>query len=251
MSEKSNQKNIEALQKELKVLTPQAILLWAINTFKDRVAFASSLGLEDQVLTDMIAKVAPSFKIFTLDTGRLFLETHDLIHQTEQRYGLKIRIFFPDTNEVEWLVNESGTNLFRRSVDLRKKCCEIRKVHPLKRALSGLEAWVCGLRAEQSMTRSDLKTIDWDSTNDLLKINPLASWNLAQVWSYIKENNVPYNPLHDKGFSSIGCACCTRAVKEDEDVRSGRWWWEPAEQKECGLHFKDGKMIRNKTGTNS
>lgn len=220
---------------------------WAAKIFGSRVLLASSLGLEDQVLADMVSRVAPEVSVFTLDTGRLFPETYDLLQRTRERYGLTIKVFFPDAHEVEEMVNSAGPNLFRWSVEQRKRCCFVRKVQPLRRALAGQDAWICGLRREQSDSRDTVQRVEWDETNGLVKINPLADWTAAQVRAYIAEHRVPYNTLHDKGFPSIGCACCTRAVLPGEDIRAGRWWWEAPEKKECGLHWKDGKLVRAAT----
>jgi len=184
----------------------------------------------------MIAAIDKNTQIFTLDTGRLFPETYSLIERTNNKYKTKIQIFFPDYHEVEQMVHEKGINLFYDSVENRKLCCSIRKTQPLQRALKNAEAWICGLRKEQSVTRQDLDVIEWDANNDLLKINPLINWTEKQVWDYIKTNHIPYNKLHDKGFPSIGCQPCTRAIEPGEDIRSGRWWWENPEHKECGLH---------------
>lgn len=213
-------------------------IVWTWRTFGSGLAFASSFGLEDQVLTDMIAKKALPLFLFTLDTGRLFQETYDLIDQTRRKYGLEISVFFPDATEVEALVGQHGPNLFRESIALRKACCATRKLGPLRRALRGRSAWITGLRREQSITREDVPFFQRDANNGLFKINPLTDWSLERVWDYVRSNRVPYNPLHDEGFPSIGCACCTRAVGEGEDVRAGRWWWENPEHKECGLHRK-------------
>lgn len=225
---------------------PQELVRWAAETFADKVTMASSLGLEDQILTHLIAQYARSIRIFTLDMGRLFQETYDLIERTEHLYGLTIHILFPEASEVEHMVNTHGPNLFRQSVDQRKQCCSIRKVAPLKRELARCDAWICGLRREQSVTREDLSPIQWDEANHLVKISPLASWSEKQVWDYVHENCIPYNPLHDAGFASIGCACCTRAIREGEDARAGRWWWENPEHKECGLHLAPGVPRRKK-----
>ncbi len=235
--------NIDVWQSSLKGCSAEEILLWAWQNFQPKVAFASSLGLEDQVLTDMIAHSVPRLPIFTLDTGRLFQESYDLLERTEARYGLKIRVCQPLGSEVEEMVNQHGVNLFRRSVEQRKHCCFIRKVQPLKRALSGLEAWICGLRREQADSRSGLQVVEWDESNRLVKISPLEDWNDTDVKGYVRSHNVPYNPLHDKGFPSIGCACCTRAVQQGEDIRAGRWWWESSEHKECGLHWRRGGVV--------
>jgi phosphoadenosine phosphosulfate reductase len=235
--------SIYAFRESLKGLEPNDIILWAWRVFGKRVAFASSLGLEDQVLTDMIAKSVPELTIFTLDTGRLFPETYELIQTTTERYGLQIWTLFPDTAAVEEMVNAHGIGLFRKSVEFRKRCCRIRKIEPLRRVLSSLDAWICGLRREQSPDRTDVEIVEWDEVNGLIKINPLAGWLDADVREYIRKHNVPHNPLHDKGFPSIGCACCTRAVNPGEDPRAGRWWWETEIKKECGLHWKDGKPV--------
>ena len=207
----------------LRGASPPDVVQWAWETFGEEAVLASSLGLEDQVLVAMSARVAPGLSVFTLDTGRLFPETYDLIERTERRYGLRIRVYSPDAGELEQLVAEEGINLFRRSVSLRKRCCELRKVRPLQRALAGKVAWLCGLRSEQSVTREGLGAVAWDEANGLVKISPLYDWALADVWAYIKQHDVPYSVLHDRGFPSIGCACCTRAVAPGEDARAGRW----------------------------
>jgi phosphoadenosine phosphosulfate reductase len=179
-----------------------------------------------------------------LDTGRLPQETYDVIEETREKYNIEIKVMFPDLKQVEQMVNENGPNLFYESIENRKLCCRIRKVEPLKRALSELDAWICGLRAEQSPTRQKLDKVEWDENFNLIKINPLADWTQNQVWQYIKENNVPYNELHDKGYPSIGCAPCTRPIEPGENIRAGRWWWENPEHKECGLHLhkKESKV---------
>lgn len=223
---------------QLKGAAVSAVLAWAGENFAGKVALATSLGAEDQALTHLIAREASATPIFTLDTGRLFPETYDLLRRTERRYGLRIQIFFPDASEVEHMVNDHGVDAYRESVVLRKECCRVRKVGPLRRALSGHAAWVCGLRREQALTRREMAVVEWDAGNGLYKINPLADWTEAQVWAFIREHEVPYHPLHDRGFPSIGCACCTRAVAPGEDIRAGRWWWENPEHKECGLHHK-------------
>jgi phosphoadenosine phosphosulfate reductase len=175
-------------------------------------------------------------KVFTLDTGRLFPETYELIEKTNRKYGIKIEVYFPDYRRVEEMVRTKGINLFYESVENRKLCCHIRKIEPLKRAFENLEVWICGLRKDQSVTRFFTQAVEWDETNGLIKINPLINWTEKMVWDYIRQHEVPYNTLHDKGFPSIGCQPCTRAVNKGEDIRSGRWWWEMPEQKECGLH---------------
>lgn len=212
------------------------ILYYILDNFGDSLALASSLGAEDQVLTDMILSYKPDTTIFTLDTGRLHPETYQLIEKTNLRYGIYITVYFPDTKRIEELTRSKGMFSFYESVEARKECCAIRKTEPLRRALEGLIIWITGLRREQAITRQSMKLLEWDETHNLIKYNPLIEWSEDDVWSYIHEHNVPYNKLHDKGFPSIGCVPCTRAVKEGEDIRSGRWWWENPEHKECGLH---------------
>ena len=204
--------------------------------YKNEIALSSSLGLEDQVLTHLVSKIDKNTGIFTLDTGRLFPETYDLIHRTNSKYGLKLKVFFPDASQVEQMVGSKGINLFFESVENRKLCCNIRKIEPLKRAFSGLKVWICGLRREQSVTRQHIQRIEWDEVNGLIKLNPLIDWTETEVREFIKVHGIPYNPLHDKGFPSIGCQPCTRSIFPGEEVRAGRWWWENPETKECGLH---------------
>lgn len=224
---------------DLEDKTPQEILKWADETFDNKVAIASSFGAEDVVLIDMMIKINPKARIFTLDTGRLPQETYNVIEEIHRRYKVNIEFFFPDTKKIEEMLDKYGPNLFYESVDLRKLCCNIRKVEPLNRALLKLDAWICGLRREQSVTRQEVKKLEIDTThNSIIKINPLVDWTEQQVWDYIRENNVPYNALHDRNYPSIGCAPCTRAIKPGEDIRAGRWWWEKPESKECGLHCK-------------
>ncbi len=239
-------KNIEEFNPKLAGMAPGEVLAWALKYFgADQVALASSLGAEDQVLTDMLLKLEPKAMIFTLDTGRLPPETYDCMKRAEEKYGFKYHVYQPDPEAVKKMVAEKGPDLFYESVENRKLCCHIRKVEPLGRALKGLKAWVCGLRREQSATRTDMDVIEWDRANGLYKISPLIGWTEKQVWEYIRANKVPYSKLHDQGYPSIGCAPCTRAVKPGEDLRAGRWWWEHPDKKECGLHFKDGKAIRS------
>ncbi len=234
---KNPNEKIEQLRQSARGLTPAEIIKLSFEEFEKRVNFASSLGEEDQVITDMISKVAPAIEIFTLDTGRLHQETYDLLSKTQKRYKLSFKIYYPDTAAVEKMVKEKGINLFYESIENRKLCCGIRKVVPLQRALKNVDAWICGLRREQSVTRKDIDLFEWDEANEKIKISPLVDWTLDDVHKYIKENNVDVNALHAKGFISIGCAPCTRAVRPGEDIRAGRWWWERPDQKECGLHF--------------
>lgn len=236
--------NLELWREQLAGSGAAEVLSWAAAKFPGTVVLAFSMGLEDQVLLSMIAERQLCVPIFTLDTGRLFPETLDLIPRTEKRYGIRIDVFYPDTGAVEDLANTHGLDVHRKSIALRHACCGVRKLEPLRRALSGRSAWICGLRNGQAATRSTVDVLEWDESRDMLKINPLAGWSEDDVWTYVREHDVPYNPLHDAGFPSIGCACCTRAVEAGEDIRSGRWWWEESEQRECGLHVRmvDGKI---------
>lgn len=231
-------KEINKWNKQLADSTAQEIIAFFTSRFNDKIALSSSLGLEDQVLTEIVSRVSPDTEIFTLDTGRLFPETYDLIDLTSKKYKKTIKIYFPDSKDVEQMVAEKGINLFYDSIENRKLCCGIRKIQPLKRALKGLDAWITGLRKEQSVTRTNINIVEWDEANQLIKVNPLINWTEEDVWDYISKNNVPYNKLHKKGFASIGCQPCTRAIEDGEDVRAGRWWWENPETKECGLHVK-------------
>jgi phosphoadenosine phosphosulfate reductase len=229
---------VAGLDKRFEYSTTQEILEYFLTRFKDKIAFASSLGAEDQVITEMMASIDPASTIFTLDTGRMFPESYDVIERTIARYKIKIGIFFPERAAVEKMVNEDGINLFYESIENRKLCCHIRKIEPLNRALAGLDVWISGLRRSQSVTRTEIKLVEWDENHHMIKVNPLINWSEEQVWDYIKQRNIPYNRLHDQGFPSIGCQPCTRAVQPGEDVRAGRWWWENEFQKECGLHVK-------------
>jgi len=232
--------NVADVLAEIPAATAEQILAAAAERFAGRIAFASSLGLEDQVITAMIAEAGLDIPIFTLDTGRLFPEAYDLIDRTVKRYGLPIRSYFPDAAEVEEMVAEGNVNLFRDSIEQRKLCCQVRKVRPLRRAQEQLDAWVCGLRSGQGATRQKVEPVEWDAGAGIFKINPLAAWDEDRMWEYVRDNDVPYNPLHDQGYPSIGCAPCTRSVLPGEDHRSGRWWWEDADSRECGLHQRCG-----------
>lgn len=233
-----DKKNADHLNEELKGKNAAEILKFVSAEFKQKIRFASSMGVEDQVITHLIAENQLPVDVFTLDTGRMFPETYEVIDKTQARYNIKISVYFPDAKEVEEMVNEKGINLFYHSIENRKLCCGIRKTKPLKRALYGMDGWITGLRREQSPTRKDLQVVEWDQGNKLIKVNPLLEWSEKQTWDFVKENKIPYNTLHDKGFPSIGCQPCTRAIMPGEDVRSGRWWWEDPETKECGLHTK-------------
>jgi phosphoadenosine phosphosulfate reductase len=219
-----------------KIKSAENILRTSLEQHAGRIALSSSLSIEDQVLTDILVRLDPAARIFTLDTGRLFPETYTLIDRTNKHYGIRIEVFFPEREAVEAMVNGQGINLFYDSLPQRKECCRVRKIEPLKRAFVGLDAWICGLRREQSVTRTEVLPIERDEANGLVKINPLFDWTEQEVWDYIRTHRVPYNVLHDEGFPSIGCQPCTRAVAPGADARSGRWWWESPEHKECGLH---------------
>lgn len=226
-------KNTEFLERN-----PAEVLEYFLKEFPGKAALSSSLSYEDQVLTDMMVRIRKDARIFTLDTGRQFPETYELIDRTNMQYGISIEVFFPDFRKVQEMVREHGINLFYDSVELRHKCCEIRKIEPLKRALQGVDVWISGLRRSQSVTRAGMQMVEYDAADDVLKLNPLILWSEEQVKQYVKENGVPYNRLHEKGFPSIGCQPCTRAVAPGDDIRSGRWWWEDPDHRECGLHVR-------------
>ncbi len=205
------------------------------DLFPGQVVFSSAFGQEDQVITDAIFKNDLGVEVFTLDTGRLFAETYELIDSTRNRYNKPIKTYFPNTSQVEQLVSDKGMHSFYESVDNRKECCFIRKVEPLKRALKGQKIWVTGLRAQQSQNRQEMKLVEWDEGNQIIKFNPLLDWSYDEMIDYLKTHKVPFNKLHNQGFVSIGCAPCTKAIEPGEDARAGRWWWETS-KKECGLH---------------
>nr|WP_320051278.1 phosphoadenylyl-sulfate reductase [uncultured Desulfuromonas sp.] len=208
-----------------------------VNHLDLTVGFATSLGAEDQIITHLLAQQGAKIRIFTLDTGRLPAESYELLDRTQQRYPkLSIEVHFPRPELVEPMVAQHGINLFYTSVECRRQCCAARKLEPLQRALSGLNGWITGLRRSQSLTREDIEVAEWDEQHGLIKFNPLFDWSEEQVWEFIRQNKVPYNFLHDKGYPSIGCAPCSRAIEKGEDIRQGRWWWENPEHKECGLH---------------
>ncbi len=204
--------------------------------FAGRIAFSTSFGQEDQVITDLIFRNNIPIKVFTLDTGRFFEETYKVWNKTLEKYNKSIYVFFPDKDEVENMVSKKGPYSFYESIDNRKECCNIRKVHPLTKALKGIDLWITGLRAEQSQARTELAFFSFDESFNTTKFNPLKDWSLDKAVDYLKNHQVPYNTLHDKGFISIGCSPCTRAIKKGDDIRAGRWWWEDKSKKECGLH---------------
>jgi phosphoadenosine phosphosulfate reductase len=222
--------------------TLEARLLEIVRTIQGRIAFSTSLGLEDQAILHAIAGSGAAIDVFTLDTGRHFPETLETLAASEQRYGIRIHVVAPDAKEVEELVARDGVFGFRLAVENRKACCEVRKVRPLKRALAGAAGWVTGLRRDQSAERAAVPFAAWDADNQLVKVNPIADWTLDRLEAYVAENKVPLNPLHAKGFPSIGCQPCTRAVLPGEDIRAGRWWWENEDGKECGLHNRPRKQ---------
>ena len=237
---------IAALNEKFAKASPQEVLEWALGRFGDRLALAWS-GAEDVAVVDMMHRIDPKCRVFTLDTGRLNPETHDVMQAVRKKYGIDLEILFPDREEVEKMVRGKGINLFYDSLENRKKCCSVRKVNPLNRILGTLDGWVTGLRRSQSVTRGAVNKIERDDSHGgIVKVNPLADWTTEQTFDYIREHDVPKNALHDRGYPSIGCAPCTRAVKPGEDERSGRWWWEEPEVKECGLHFPQKEPPKKK-----
>lgn len=242
-----DRERIFELEKDFRALSAKEVLKRAIElTGLNKIALASSFSIEDQVLTHMLMELDRKARIFTLDTGRLHQETYDVMDKTAKRYNFSYEICFPDAREVAKMMGEKGPNSFYESIGNRKECCAVRKVAPLRKKLSVLDAWITGLRREQSVTRSDMKKIEYDETFSLVKFNPLADWSEGDAWGYIKKHQIPYNALHDRGFPSIGCAPCTRAIEAGEDIRAGRWWWENPESRECGLHIVDGKLVRRR-----
>lgn len=219
---------------------------------RDRLALSASFGPEDIVILDLLVQLEPRPRVFTLDTGRLPQETHDLIDQVRRRYGIEVEVFVPRPERVEPMVRAKGVNLFYDSPDHRRECCDVRKVEPLGRALATVDGWITGLRRDQVVTRTDTPKIELDRAHGgIWKVAPLADWTAARVWAYIRAHDLPYNALHDRGYPSIGCAPCTRAVEPGEDERAGRWWWEQAEQRECGIHFdpRSGRVVRTRLAT--
>lgn len=209
------------------------------EAYKGQVVFSSSFSFEDQVITHLIFSENIDITVFTLDTGRLFPETYSTWSRTLEKYNKGITAYYPDAFTLQQFVETKGPNSFYESVDNRKQCCHIRKVEPLQRALKGKQVWITGIRAEHSPNRQDMRQVEWDAVNQLVKYHPLLHWTTEQVSRFINDHDVPYNPLHDRGFVSIGCAPCTRAIRPGEDFRAGRWWWEDASKKECGLHIHD------------
>jgi phosphoadenosine phosphosulfate reductase len=229
---------VATIKQELQGQDVVAKLKYLAEKYKDKIVFSTSFGWEDQVVTHLIFSNNIPIKVFTLETGRLFPETYYVWNRTLEIYQQPIHAYFPQGDLLQKMVDAKGPNSFYESVDNRKECCFIRKIEPLKRALLGNEIWVTGIRAEQSANREDMHDLEWDEGNQMVKFHPIFDWTLEDVKVFVKENNIVYNTLHDKGFPSIGCAPCTRAVREGEDFRAGRWWWEDRSKKECGLHAK-------------
>jgi phosphoadenosine phosphosulfate reductase len=227
---------VEDIRQQTAGMAPGSALAWLANAFEGEIVFSTSFGWEDQVITHMIFSMNLPIKVFTLETGRLFPETYYVWNRTMEIYGKPIHAYYPNNEALEKMVNAKGPSSFYESVENRKECCGIRKIEPLKRALKGNKIWITGIRAEQSPNREGMDHIEWDAGNQLVKFHPIFEWSLDEVKTYIKNNNIPYNTLHDHGFPSIGCQPCTRAVQPGEDFRAGRWWWEDQSKKECGLH---------------
>jgi len=229
-------KNLNDISKLTESKSAEEILAALSGLSSEKIVFSTSFSYEDQVITHFIFSNNLNIEVFTLDTGRLFAETYSVFNSTRDRYKREIRTYYPKAETVEKLVSAKGPNSFYESVENRKECCHIRKVEPLKRALAGKTIWITGIRSEQSANRTEMKMVEWDETNNIIKIHPLLNWTFEETKAYINKHNIPYNPLHDKGFVSIGCQPCTRAIKSGEDFRAGRWWWEDSTKKECGLH---------------
>ena len=225
-----------AVEKLVDVQRPAESLASLAHEFPELVTFSTSFGMEDQVISDLILGQALPIAVFTLDTGRMFAETYSTWSATVEKYSVPINAYYPQADTLQNFVTDFGPNGFYQSVELRKSCCHLRKVEPLQRALAGKKIWVTGIRAEQSPNRQNMPLVEYDATHDLVKYHPLLHWTNEQVQHYAAEHSLPLNPLHQKGFVSIGCAPCTRAIKPGEDFRAGRWWWEDANKKECGLH---------------
>jgi phosphoadenosine phosphosulfate reductase len=229
---------MDKIRELIKGKSPEEALRTLADNYPGKIVFSTSLGYEDQVISHFIFSNNLPIEVFTLDTGRLFNETYSVLNSTLERYKTPIKVMYPQTNALEKLVTKKGPISFYESLENRKECCFIRKVEPLKRALAGKEIWITGIRADQSDNRQSMDNVEWDEANKITKYHPILDWTLSDVKKYIFDHNIPYNALHDKGFVSIGCAPCTRAIKEGEDFRAGRWWWEQNDKKECGLHSK-------------
>jgi len=235
---KFSEEDIKSLNREFETSSPQDILAWASQNLGSSVALATSFQVQGMVLVDMFAKTDPEARIFTLDTGRLHSHTYDAMEKTREKYNINIEVLFPDRTEVEEMVTSHGVNLFYKSVENRRLCCQVRKTNPLNGFLKTLDAWITSIRADQTEQRADSTKFEIDYLHGkMLKINPILDWTTDEVWDYVRRNDVPYNKLHDMGYPSIGCAPCTRAIEKGEDPRAGRWWWEQGSDKECGIHF--------------
>lgn len=235
---KFSEEDVKNLNREFERSSPEDILAWASGNLGRSMALATSFQVQGMVLVDMFAKADPEARIFTLDTGRLHSHTYDVMDRTREKYNINIEVLFPDTAEVEEMVGSRGVNLFYKSVENRRLCCQVRKTNPLNGYLKTLDAWITSIRADQTEQRAESSKFEIDYLHGrMLKINPILDWTIDQVWDYVRKNDVPYNKLHDMGYPSIGCAPCTRAVEEGEDPRAGRWWWERDSDKECGIHF--------------
>lgn len=246
--ERLDQREADHLAAELDGRHPQEVLRWGLQRFGRRLAICTSLQADGMAILDMARRIDPAVRVFTIDTGRMPAETYALIDQVRDRYDVALEVYYPDAAELERFVREEGVNPFYRSVPLRLGCCEIRKVNPLNKVLVGLDAWVTGIRRDQSTTRAAVRPIEIDHDHGgLVKLNPLANWTEEQVWEYICANDVPYNALYNQGYTSIGCAPCTRPTAAGEDPRAGRWWWEIDAPKECGIHFsvESGRFERD------
>jgi len=220
------------------------VLAWGIETFHDRLALSTSFQAEGMVLLDMAARLDPRVRVFTIDTGRLPQQTYDLMAEVHRRYGIRVEVVFPEAGEVETMVGLHGPNLFYDSVPNRMLCCEVRKVRPLARKLRSLDAWVTGLRRGQSASRVEVRRVEIDAAHgEILKLNPLADWTVEQVEAYTRAHDVPRHAFYAQGYTSIGCAPCSRAIHPGEDSRAGRWWWENDARKECGIHFSPGGKV--------
>ena len=228
--------NLELTEAQAAKVRSTVELLRQVVREHGRVTYSNSLGAESMVLTDLIWTQVPEIDIFSIDTGRLHEETYSLMERLERRYQRRVRLVYPNTQAIEAYTSEYGINGFYNGLNERQSCCAIRKIEPFKRAIVGFNAWVTGVRHEQSATRALAKAVDFDTANGLYKVSPILDWTHDDVWAYIRANKLPYNPLHDKGYPSIGCSPCTRAVEPGADSRSGRWWWENSDSKECGLH---------------
>jgi phosphoadenosine phosphosulfate reductase len=246
-----NSKDFLQLSGQIRELTIAEAFAFLVRQYPGKVCFSSSFSLEDQVVTHLIVTAGLPISIFTLDTGRLFAETYAVWSQTIEQYGADIRAYYPDRAPLEEFIHQNGPNAFYASVENRMACCHIRKVEPLKRALAGQSVWITGIRAEHSVSRQSMDLLEWDAANQIIKYNPLLHWSTEEVRSFVSRNNVPYNILQDRGFLSIGCAPCTRAVQPGEDLRAGRWWWEETAKKECGLHVAASGSILPMPNTKS